>query len=178
MTIHDELICELIKKREFEKPAGEIIRIVGNANIKYSLEELFSHSNTLVQSIAPDIVVEDLSSKELKIDNRRIAVEMETDLDWDFGHSLRQVKNYRSSKLFKDVVVIIPKEYERFTPYYKNEGFKVWLWDATRRWKCNLCETEFDDRRSIRILPKCGQKKCTSRDLKLIGLKDASFTEA
>ena len=40
-----------------------------------------------------------------------VVVELETDLDWDFGHSLRQIKRYRDSGQFgRGVVVIISQK--------------------------------------------------------------------
>ena len=83
--------------------------------------------------MSPDIVVNKQEEKE------RIAIEVENDVQWDFQASLRQVKKYRA--VFSDIRLIIPENYVRFAPLYKKEGFRVWLWSARRRWRCEKCET-------------------------------------
>lgn len=111
---YDELVLKLIAPDPISrKPRGYIINIVGSANIKYLLEDLFywrGHQqrvlNTYVE-MSPDIVATNLTS------GKTIAIEVETDIKWDFAHSLQQVKKYRrNSKDFQNVVVIIPKRYE------------------------------------------------------------------
>ena len=39
MTIHDELVLELIKPDEQGKATGYLVRMTGSANIKYFLEK-------------------------------------------------------------------------------------------------------------------------------------------
>ena len=172
MTIHDELVRELIKLREWGKTTGYIIKIVGSARIKYTLEELFywrGHyqqvMNTYVK-MTPDVVVTNLSS------GKTIAIELESDVKWDFAHSLRQIKKYRrNSKEFQDVVVIIPKRYERFAMLYEKEGFRVYLWKAARVWECR-CGNRVEDERTVK--PRCSS--CNSTELEFVGVKDVSFT--
>lgn len=181
MTIHDELILELIKPDKWGKPTGDIIKIVGTSKIEYRLEEsVVSRYKTIATSkevrqvvwkeseMAPDILVKDLNSKKVT------AVELENDIQWDFGQSLRQVKKYKRAMKW-DVVVIIPKEYERFAILYKNEGFRVWLWKATRLWQCLRCGTITEEERTVK--PKCPNKECKSNEQRLKGLKDVTFEE-
>lgn len=192
MTIHDELIRELIKP-ETDGKVGKgalVVKIVGTRKIKYKLEEqthywkFFSFGappsamgeKELVK-ITPDITVTiPLQKKE-----KRIAIELENDIQWDFGESLRQVKKYRGK--FLDTRVIIPYEYKRFAPLYKNEGVRVWLWQAKRKWKCLRCETI--NVNESRVPLKCKGKdkegrKCTNKsrdEFDLVGLENADFNE-
>jgi len=173
MTIHDELVRELIMLADWGKPTGYIIEIVGSANIKYVLEELFHHRAQRVSGkihyieMTPDIVVTNLSS------GKKTAIEVEGDINWDFAHSLRQVKKYkRNSREFQDVVVIIPKRYERFARLYKKEGFRVYLWKATRIWECMQCGNVMEDERTTK--PRCSSKDCNSTEQTLKGLKEES----
>ena len=176
MTIHDELVLELIKPDEWGKPTGYVIRIVGNGKIKYVLEDLFycaEERNTPISrdfkliEMTPDIVVTNLSS------GKKTAIEVEGDINWDFAHSLRQVKKYkRNSREFQDVVVIIPKRYERFARLYKKEGFRVYLWKATRIWECMQCGNVMEDERTTK--PRCSSKDCNSTEQTLKGLKEES----
>lgn len=192
MTIDDELLLELFKPDTSGKVGKDalIVKIVGTRRITYRLEETASgfqthyeepmHITSPIESelykITPDIVVT-IPRKE----NRQIAIELENDIHWDFGQSLRQVKKYK--RKFKDTRVIIPYEYERFAPLYKNEGVRVWLWQAKRKWKCLRCGTI--NVNESRIPPKCKGKdsegkKCTntSRDeFDLVGLENADFNE-
>lgn len=176
MTIHDELVRELIKLADWGKPTGYIINIVGSANIKYVLEELFYCSEERKTPVSvgfqlvemtPDIVVTVIDS------GKRTAIEVENDINWDFADSLRQVRKYRRNyKDFDDVVVIIPKRYERFARLYKKEGFQVYLWKATRIWECMRCGNEMEDERTVK--PKCSSKDCSSTEQTLKGLKEES----
>jgi hypothetical protein len=174
MTIHDELILELIKPDRQHRPTGYIKHIVGEENpnsLTYVLEELFhwrGHyeqiQNTFVP-MTPDVVVTSTVS------GKRTAIEMEGDTDWDFANSLRQVKKYRNnSKDFNKVMVIIPKKYERFAILYGNEGFPVYLWTASRIWECR-CKEEIEDTRTNK--PKC--KKCNSTEMEFKGITNVKF---
>jgi len=174
MTIHDELVRELIKLADWGKPTGYIIEIVGSANIKCVLEELFyNHEERKdpvfvgfkIVEMTPDIFVTNQST------GKTTAIELESDVKWDFAHSLRQIKKYRrNSKDFNDVVVIIPKKYEQFAPLYKLEGFRVYLWKATRIWECR-CKEVTEDERTVK--PKC--LSCKSTELEFKGVKDVKF---
>lgn len=183
MKIHDLLIYELIKPDKSGKPMGEIIKIVGTARIEYGLEQSIVYHDfrkivgvDSIQSdeMSPDIVVTRTEStpEETKVGQHKVVIEVETDVDFDFGASLRQVNRYRIQ--FADVRVIIPSEYEKFAPLYKNEGFGVYLWKAIRKWQCSRCGNETE--KVGRIPPKC--KKCRKRtEHTLVGLEDTHFTE-
>jgi hypothetical protein len=182
MTIHDELILALIK---------------------YKLEELVywrGHEQQVMgtyEKMTPDVLVT-ISEAERRHQvyntpdgglvvadtQKQIAIELETDINWDFGESLRQVKKYR--KKFK-TLVIIPKAYERFAPLYINEGFRVYLWKATRKWQCMRCGKTTYTKRTLK--PQCNQTlyvkvktkakrqkiTCNSKEQRLIGIKNATF---
>ncbi len=178
MTIHDELILELVKPDKSGKPTGDIIKIAGTKNIRYTLETSCGYEDVFGEIIpmTPDIIVdimEKLDSQVRKIGKKQLAIEFENDIQWDFADSLQQVKKY--DELFDKVVVIIPREYERFAPLYKNEGFQVWLWKATRVWECMQCGTITEERRTVK--PRCSGKKCNSTEQRLKGVKDTQFEE-
>ncbi len=174
MTIHDELVLKLIAPDPASrKPRGYINNIVGSSNIKYILEEVFywrGHEQVVLRTyvkMAPDIVVTNISS------GKTTAIEVETDIEWDFAHSLRQLKKYKNNrKDFKEVVVIIPKKYERYASLYDEQGFQVHLWEATRIWECMRCGNEMEDKRTIK--PKCSATSCNSTEQILKGLKENS----
>ena len=175
MGIHDEIILALTQPDE----NGEVplYRIVGTKRIEYHLE-----SSTYLpatgqpdytaplspRGITPDIVVEFKDKTRYPI-----AIEVETDINFNFGRSLRQINKYQ--RRFEEVKVIIPKEYERFVPLYKNEGFRVYLWETTRIWECMRCGEITDEKRPIR--PKCSAKDCNSTEQRLKGIKDTTFKE-
>ena len=185
MTIDDELICELLKLDQSRK-VGEkalILKIFGSKKIEYKLEELVRgtehyYRDGLIQhgwteeyvKMTPDIVV------CLPEEYKEVALEVENDISWDFQKSLRQVKKYKFK--YKDTRVIIPEEYKRFAPLYKNEGFLVYLWKAKRKWQCLRCGTITPKQGPI--TPKCKNVDCNnkSRDqFILVGLKDADIEE-
>ena len=190
MKIHDALLFELIKPDKSGKPTGDIIKIVGTANIKYRLEELVhsielvysatslskmlfegQNKKTIIKEMAPDIIVKRLNtnSKEKAI----VAIELETDVDFDFGESLRQIKKYKK-EFGSQVNVIIPREYERFAPFYKNEEIHVWLWEAERIWECMICGNKTVKKGPVR--PKC--ENCNKySEHRLIGLQNTRFEE-
>lgn len=187
ITIDDELLLEIIKPNKLgEVEGGLIIKIVGTKNIRYSLEEPFwylkryeftngtgklgtgKHGTTKEVIFCPDIVV------TIPQEGSQIAIELENDVQWDFGHSLRQIKDYKTK--FYDTRIIIPDEYKRFAPLYKNEGFRVYLWKAERRWQCLRCGTE--NLKEGPITPECSKCKNHSHDgFRLIGLKDTTIEE-
>jgi len=193
MTIDDELLLELFKPDRYGKIGKDalIVKIVGTRKISYRLEEtasgfqthhevsknLFDQRESELYKITPDIIV----SPEWKAifpekKSEEIAIELENDVHWDFGQSLRQVKKYK--RKFEDTRVIIPYEYERFAPLYKNEGIRVWLWQAKRKWKCLRCETITVN--ESRVLPQCKNQKCKNKrrdEFDLVGLENADFNE-
>jgi len=118
--------------------------------------------------MTPDIVVTNL------ISGVTTAIEIENDIQWDFGKSLRQIKTYRkNTSNFQKVVIIIPKKYERFARYYKSEGFEVYLWEATRLWQCMKCDTKIPSKKTGK--PKCTKQNCKSTELALMGLETHKF---
>lgn len=174
MTIHDELVLKLIDPEPASrKPRGYIINIVHSSNIRYVLEEVFHQQNPETPLVpeyikmTPDVVVTNIKS------DKTTAVEVENDIQWDFAHSLRQLKKYKKNRRdFQDVAVIIPKRYERFATLYEEQGFRVYLWKATRLWECVDCGKVMPDERTAK--PKCSNKSCNSSDRVLIGLKESS----
>lgn len=183
MTIHDELLVELIKPDilgEIGKNAL-LSKVVGSRNFTFSLEEpkwfmknyeeklrTVIHRTRREIIISPDIIVKLTNTTE------QIAIKIENDIKWDFAESLRQVKKYRYK--FPDTRIIIPESCQRYAPLYKNEGLRVFLWSGKRKWKCLRCETLTLNKN--RIPPKC--KKCGNRsknDFELIGLENADINE-
>jgi len=176
MTIHDELVLALTQPNE----SGEvpIYRMVGIDKAPFVVEEsvllppraqIEFAARLPPEGITPDIFVRvrTLPTQEW------MAIEVETDTDFDFGKSLQQVKKYKEKY---NVIVVIPKEYERFVPLYRNEGFRVFLWKATRIWECMRCgHLSYVDRP---IKPKCSSKDCNSPEQRLKGIKNAEFEEA
>ena len=174
MTIHDELVLKLIKPNRLGQPIGSILDIIGSSSAKTKcvLEELYYRreerkpGKVEYEKMAPDIVATNLETSE------KTAIEIESDMKWDFAKSLRQVKKYRRNKEFQDVVVIIPKRYERFARLYKNEGVQVYLWEATRLWKCANCGKVIPSKRTA--IPKCSDNSCKKSKKVLIGLEEGS----
>lgn len=177
MKFHDALIYELIKPTRYGEPTGKIVGIVGTKKIKYQLEETeefqkrATHSlETIIDYMTPDIILTRL--KPLTGERPKVVIEVETDIDFDFAKSLRQVKKYK--KITPDVRMVIPKEYERFAPLYKNEGFLVWFWKAKREYECLRCRSTTQIEGPYE--PKCNNcQKYTKH--KLVGLIDADFLE-
>ncbi|MBE0525264.1 MAG: hypothetical protein IBX40_13180 [Methanosarcinales archaeon] len=187
MTIDDELLLGLFKPDRHGKVGEDalIVKVVGTRKIDYELEESSRESKfelidlgieREVVKITSDIIV--TIPQEY---HRKIAIELENNVHWDFGESLRQVKKYKHA--FEDTRVIIPTEYKRFAPLYKNEGFRVYLWKAKRKWQCLRCGTI--NLNENRIPPKCNGKdsegkKCSNKsrdEFDLVGLEDAEVKE-
>lgn len=187
MTIDDELLIELFKPTR-KRNVGEkalIKKVVGTLDIKYTIEGLTHHWKYYhrdgfkklteppykeLEKITPDIIVYLNKTRE------KIAIEVENDIKWDFGESLRQVKKYQDK--FPDTVVIIPDSYQRFAPLYKNEGIRVFLWTGKRKWKCLRCETITLN--ESRIPPRCQNTECNNNsksDFELVGLENADVNE-
>ena len=181
MTIDDELLIELLKPDTYGARAqvgkgALIINVVGTSNIQCKLEESEYYQTKADAAkrtwsiMTPDIIV------TIPSEPRKIAIELENDIHWDFQQSLRQVKKYKNN--FGDVRVIIPQKYIRFAPLYKNEGFRVYLWKAKRQWECLRCGTVTEKEGPIQ--PKCKNVKCKNKsrtEFTLIGLKGAEVYE-
>jgi hypothetical protein len=195
MTINDELLFEILKPQSNGKisDVAPIIEIVGKKEITYKIEKFTAYTQKLgtgkntefdIVKITPDILVRISSSKINSESNntlnsnseKYIALEIENDLHWDFKKSLRKLKKYK--RRFPDTRVLIPKEYERFAPFYVNEGIQVYLWKAKRRWQCMKCgsETAIEER----VTPKCSKPKCKhnkQNEFRLVGLKNMIIDE-
>jgi hypothetical protein len=176
MKLHDALVYEIIKPNRQGEPTGDLIKIVGTSNIKYSIDEpqefqtRAQHSlETIRELMAPDLTVTRL--RPATGENPIVVVEVETDVDFDFGESMRQIRKYR--KITREVRVIIPKTEEAFAPLYKSQGFRVWTWQATRIWECLRCGKMQEEEKIL--APKCSA--CKTSEQRLRGLKDASFEE-
>ena len=84
------------------------------------------------------------------------------------------MKKYKGK--FNDTRIIIPEQYKRFAPLYKNEGFRVWIWKAKRKWQCLRCGI-INEKEGL-VPPKC--KKCNNKsriEFRLVGLKNADVEE-
>ena len=182
MTIDDELILLLLKPEKDGKVGEDalIIKVVGTRKFDYKLEEStrdlkYDLIGLGIQSelipMTPDITVA-VPPKY----GKQIAIELENDIDWDFQKSLRKVKKYQVR--FEDTRVIIPSDYEKFAPLYRNKGFRVYLWSAKRKWQCLRCETV--TLKEGPIQPKCRNKKCGNKsrnEFRLVGVKDTKIEE-
>ena len=172
MTIHDELVLELLKPKKNGKISRDapIIEIIGDAKIEYKLEERLpfypdaaSKRVERTEYMVPDVLITNR-------DEKKVAIEVENDVGWDFGQSLRQVKKYL--KKYDNTKIIIPKEYERFAPLYFNEGIEVHLWTAVRVWQCQTCGKKTES--ESKIQPKCLDcNKKTQHQLE--GVKEVKF---
>lgn len=65
-----------------------------------------------------------------------VAIEIENDREFDVEATLRKIK--RQTRYPN--VVIIPKEYQRFSYLFQKSGIPVWYWTATCRWICRHCK--------------------------------------
>lgn len=169
MTIDDELLIELFKPDANGK-IGEnalIVKIVGTTNFEYELEDDISGVFTNQEKGVLDIYIGFPDKK-----GGGINIELENDYAWDFGKSLRKLKKYSKSR--GDVRIIIPKKFERFAPLYENEGFRVYLWSAKRKWECLKCgKITLDEGRYPKC--KCGNKNRS--DFELNGLSETEIEE-
>ena len=176
MTIHDELVLALTRPNE--KGDVPIVGIVGTSAIRYRIEESTyltpGDQPDFTAPLSPQPIVPDITIWRKDERKPSYAIEVETDIDFDFGASLRQVKRYR--KDFPTAVVVIAKEYERFVLLYKNEGFRVCVWRATRVWECMRCGNWTTGEGPVP--PKCTVKDCGSREQRLKGIRNAEFVEA
>lgn len=175
MGIHSELILALCQRDE--KGNIPLVKVVRTANIEVRFEE----STYLPARDQPDFtaplpprgITPDIIVTTLGIPKRKIAIEVESDIDFDVGKTLRQIKKY--SEVF-ETKLIIPKEQEKYAPIFKNEGFPVYLWRATRIWECMKCGQKTYEKTSIK--PRCSNTQChASRSLWLAGLKEIELEE-
>jgi hypothetical protein len=191
LTIDDELILELIKPDAKGKVTEEalIVDITGTKEILYKLEESTYYLETYgseenqeieIVRITPDItiwkkpargwktLVKDVMKEMIIGQEEGIAIELENDIQWDFQSSLKQVKKYKGK--FQDTRIIIPDDFKRFAPLYRNEGFRVYLWNTERIWNCLKCGTETV--KEGPVVPKCQCGAHNHSDFRLVGLKN------
>ena len=195
MTITDELLYEILKPESNGKISNDapITKILDKKQIVYKIDKSTAYTQKIgtgnnkeldIVKITPDILIKvpisKNSSKNTGISNSKseefVALEIENDVHWDFKKSLRKLKRYKAR--FPDTRVIIPKDYQKFAPFYLNEGIQVYLWEAKRKWQCLKCETE-TIRKGL-ITPKCSKPKCKSHkqnEFRLIGLEDTKIAE-
>ncbi|MBK5133962.1 hypothetical protein JJE00_05990 [Candidatus Bathyarchaeota archaeon] len=195
MTISDELLYEIIKPKSNGETGdyAPIIDIVGKKKIAYKIEKFTAYTQKLgtgkniefdIVKITPDILVK-INSENSNVETngglaqnpeQYIALEIENDVQWDFKKSLRQLKKIKCR--FPDTRVLIPKEYERFAPFYVNEGIRVYIWNAKRIWKCMKCGTDTEKRGLI--TPMCSKPKCKNHkqnEFRLSGLNETIIDE-
>jgi hypothetical protein len=162
-----------------EKGKVPLHQIVGSNNIIFQIEETIDYhlpSSNEWLFMVPDLIVTAKPNLHSEVTRNVFAIELENDIQWDFADSLRQIKKYKKfgGQKYKnvsfEVIVIIPREYERFVPLYKNEEFPVWLWSATRIWECISCGELSEEKGTLQ--PRC--KKCKSQQ-RLKGIKDYIF---
>lgn len=176
MGIHSELVLALCQRDE--KGNIPLVKVVRTTNIEVQFEESMylpaggqpDYTAPLPPvGITPDIIV-----RTLGIPRRKIAIEVESGIDFDLGKTLRQLKKYR--KMFKETKLIIPKKQEKFAPIFRNEGFPVYLWTATRIWECMKCSQKTYAKTNFK--PHCSNTHCNkTRPLKLVGLKEIELEE-
>lgn len=192
MKIHDAIICELIKPDSLGKPTGDIIKIVGTSKMRYTLEHSIRFIGTIYSKpsmvkalfeapekrtelveMTPDIVVARLDLPRNEKNRKDIAIEIETDYDFDFGESLRQIKKYKK-EFNNQVTVIISKKYAKFAPLYKNEKINVWLWDAERIWECGKCGEKTTTKE---VNQHSCKNCCKNTEHTLVDLQNVTFEE-
>jgi rubrerythrin len=197
MTIDDELILELIKPDAKGKitEGGLIVAITGTKEVRYKLEESTHYvknygsednPKTVIVKMTPDITIWKKPEKGWKAILKEvmkemvvgpevgIAIEVENDVQWDFQGSLKQIKKYKGK--FEDTRIIISADYGRFAPLFRNEGFRIYLWKASRRWQCLRCGTETIKEGPVTpICPKC--KNHSQNEFRLVGLANADIKE-
>ena len=157
MGIHSLLVLRLCRDEKGEIP---LVKVVGTSNIEVRFGESYLLPVTdqpdftaplPPRGITPDIVVTRLGESDT------IAIEVKGDIRFDPEKTLEQIKKY--SKIF-EVRLIIPKEQEKYGPYFRNEGFRVYLWKATRVWQCESCLESTHEK--TRIKPRCSNQRCKS----------------
>ena len=156
MTIHSELIYEITREENLIKIAFERPSSFRLMPLDFKL--IHERSKHWIP-MSPDVLINLRNAKSL-------AVEMESDIKYDFDSSMRQIIKYL--KNYDKVTVVIPRFYRKFAELYQNEGVRVFLWNAKRVWHCMDCEEETIDPRTIK--PKC--EHCGETQLRLKGLTD------
>lgn len=169
--IHDALLLELVKK-DNNGNFPNILKFVSDKNfsIKFSVDlkdkgcvdVVLTYPKHADSSVIGDFLVVGMAG------TNDIALELITDIDFDAGKKLEQVNRYKQG--YRDVRVIIPEEYNSYSPLFLMNDVKVHTWTGTRRWKGKYCGhiTEVKDSSEQPI--KCSQ--CNKNELFFIGYKD------
>jgi len=176
MTIHDEIIKEITKPNEQGKTILDDMISFPIRNIELEAYRRVVNPEGEFEKICPDIIV------DVEYEGRnQLAIEVESDITWDFASSLRQVKKYRRNQSirFLDVKAIIPKDYEEYAPLYRNEDIDVWTWQALSHWICYGCDT----RQAVhlqrpRIVRRCENEEKHEHHLRLEFLSDVKIEVA
>ena len=154
MTIHSELIRLVVENR---------VKVLFEKNRPFRLMPLDFHliherSRNWV-SMSPDIVAN-------KKNGRSVAIEVESDIKYDFDNSMRQIRKYL--EYYDETKIVIPEEYERFAHLYENEGVEVFIWSGARIWYCMECDNKFDNIHKINV--RC--PGCNSNQLNVVDILD------
>lgn len=168
LTIHSELVLEVV---------NNLVKIIGTTKYKYNLMEhvverlivkgqASGRPSRYEIECSPDIIVYPVG-KKLK----QLAIEVESDINFDFDASMRQIKKYKH--LFK-VVVIIPNKFEKFAKLYLNDDIKVFLWSAIRIWRCRQCGSLVEVEGLLK--PKCSKENKWTEHI-LEGIKNFKLKE-
>jgi len=169
--IHDALLIELIKKDSNGK-FPNLLKLVsdGNFSVKCSVDlkdkgcvdVVLTYPKHAASSVIGDTLVVGMAG------TNDIAFELVTDIDFDAGKKLEQVNRYKQG--YHDVRVIIPEEYNSYSPLFSMNDVTVHTWTGTRRWKGKYCEhiTEVKDSSEQPI--EC--ISCEKRELYFVGFKD------
>lgn len=177
MGLHYDLVLALFRQNKGSVPITNIVGVgMGRMDVEFEAlrylpvrDQPDGTAPLPPRGATPNLIVTTLGKEK-----KRFAIEMELGIPFvDVGKTLRQVKKYK--RLFEVVVLIIPKEAEDYAPIFKNEGVRVHLWTATRKYRCVKCKKQTFDTTSIK--PHCSGCKATERALRYSGIKDAKFEE-
>lgn len=166
VTIDDELINALIPRDQRGKIKNDapIQRITSGEIIAYEMEVNVGKKRT-----ADILVTVQGGSKQ-----HRVVIEVENDRKFDVGAILRKIKKERRYP----VIVIIPKEFERFAWRFQNSGMHVWFWTATCKWLCRKCNKITKSTSTITPSKSDCCNKDGQKTLHLDGIENEKFEEA
>lgn len=177
MGLHHDLILALFTQSKGEVPITNIVGVgLGRIEVEFEQSRYLPARDRpdYTAPLPPKGVTPDLIVTVLGKEKKRFVIELEIGIPFvDVGKTLRQVKKY--TELFQVVVLIMPKEAERYAPVFKNEGIRIHLWTATREYQCVKCKKHTLDSTSIK--PHCSECKATERALRYLGIKNAKFEE-
>lgn len=128
VKIDDELIDALIQPDEYNQ-IGKDAPIKGIIGLKIKSYETEAYIGE--RRVADILLTVIKDSRDYKV-----VVEVENDREFDVGETLRKIKKDREYP----VVVIIPKEFERFAWQFQKSGIGVAFWTTACKWYCKACE--------------------------------------